>query len=73
MKNNTVETYVEYRGFTIYLKNSFVGKRSSKKIWFVKIYNNTKESSVKYSSQHEKYNDAVIESKKHIDTLMESE
>ncbi len=72
MKNNIVETSVEYRGFTINLKHSFVSKRNFNKLWFVKIYNNTKESHVDYFLQTEKYNDAVIESKKYIDKIMEN-
>lgn len=71
MKNNIVETSVEYRGFTINLKNAFVNKKSSKKAWSAKIYDNTNEKPVQYYSQFDKYNDAVIESKKEIDKIME--
>lgn len=73
MNNNIVETSVEYRGFTINLKNAFVNKKSSRKSWSVKIYDNTNEKPIKYYSQFDKYNDAVIDGKKQIDKLAEKE
>ena len=73
MKHDIVETSVEYRGFTINLKNAFVNKKSSRKAWSVKIYDNTNEKSIAYYAQFDKYNDAVIEAKKEIDKLKEQD
>lgn len=63
----------EYRGFKITLTNREIGKRYKKIMWTVSLYDDTKNVAIKYSSNLEKYHDAVIEGKKQVDKIIDKD